>query len=468
MPTDLSRLFRPRSIAVVGASSTVDSPGHDYVQSLVDFAFPGPVYPVSRRAEPVAGIESYPSLSDVPGEVDLVISCIPASGVLALVDEAAARGVRFLHLFTGRFSETGDASAAALEAELAQKVEAAGIRMLGPNCMGLYVPGSGIAFRPDLPRQQGNVAFLSQSGNNAVEVIVRGSARGLAFGKVVNYGNGVDLTPGEMLAYLAEDDETAVIGAYVEGVPDGRGFFEGLRAAAQRKPVIIHKAGRTSAGARAAASHTAALAGANAIWSAALRQAGAVQVRSQEDLVDAMLVASKLLGGARRLHGRRIAVVGGGGGRSVQSADACEEAGFAVPPLPEALRDKVRERAPGLADWIANPVDQSILAGSGLSSNRLLEMMLASGAYDAGICNVGEDWFFGRPEAEERLSHACTRMREVIQASDRPVAVVLGPTETRVDWQRALIDRIRDELTDAGLAVFPTVERAAAAMGRLA
>jgi acyl-CoA synthetase (NDP forming) len=465
---DLSRLFRPRAIAVAGASANVDSPGHDYVRSLVEFGFEGPVYPISRSASEVAGVRAYSSLSDVPGEVDLVISCIPAGGVLDLLEECRARRVPYLHLFTGRFSETGDDRAAQLESQLEARAREAGVRLLGPNCMGVYYPAAGIAFRPDLPREAGGVAFLSQSGNNAVEVAVRGSARGLRFGKTANYGNGLDITPGELLAYLAEDPETTVIGAYVEGVRDGRGFFEGLRAAATRKPVIIHKAGRTQSGARAAASHTAALAGSNALWSAALAQAGAIEARSQEQLVDLMLAASLLAKGERRLPGRRVAVVGGGGGRSVQSADACEENGLEVVPLPNDVREQVRAKAAPLADWVSNPVDQSILAGSGVSSNGLLELMLASPEYDIAIANVGEDWFFGRPEAEQRLAHACNRLAAIAKESPKPVAIVLGPTETRVAWQRALVDRIRDQFVDAGLAVYPTVERAAFALGRLA
>ena len=230
------------------------------------------------------------------------------------------------------------------------------------------------------------------------------------------------------------------------------------------KPVIIHKAGRTKAGASAATSHTAALAGEAAVWSGMLRQAGAIEARSQEELLD-LLVASSLL---ERPRGRRVAVAGGGGGRSVQSADACEAEGLALPPLPSEIRTQVADRAEGLANWVCNPVDQSILAGSGLSSTALLAMIAASGAYDLGIANVGEEWFLGRPEAEARLRHACARLREAIGDAPIPIAVVLGSTETSTAWQRALIDSIRDELIEAGLAVFPTVERAAFALGRVA
>lgn len=461
---DLDLLFRPRGIAVAGASANVDSPGHDYVQAIKNLGFPGPLYPLNRSAAEVAGLPAYPSLREVPGQVDLVISCLPAGAVLDLVGQCGAKGVRFLHLFTGRFSETGDEAAADLEREIAATAAEQGVRILGPNGMGLYHPAGGLSFRPDLPAAVGGVAFLSQSGNNAVEVITRGNARGLRFGKVANYGNGLDVTPGELLAYLADDPETSVIGAYVEGVPDGRGFFEGLSAAAAKKPVIIHKAGRTAAGARSAASHTAALAGTAELWSTVLRQAGAHEARNQEQLLDLMVGASLL----RRGSGRNIAVVGGGGGRSVQSADAAEENGFTVAPLPEDVRERVREKAPQLADWVGNPVDQSILAGSGLSSNGLLELMLESPAYDVAIANVGEDWFFGRPDAAERLKHACNRLAQICERSSKPVAVVLGPTETGNAEHRAIVDRVRDDFSARGIAVYASVERAAFALGRLA
>jgi len=428
-----------------------------------EFGFTGPVYPINPHADQIAGYRAYPTLAAVPGDVDLVISCIPAAGVLPLIEECAGK-VRFLHLFTGRLSETGDESAAHLEREIEARARAAGLRILGPNGMGVYHPAGGVSFRPDLPREGGTLAVISQSGNNAVEVIVRGHARGLRFGKVANYGNGMDLTPGRLLSYLAEDADTAAIGGYVEGVPDGRGIFEGLLAAASRKPVVIHKSGRTPAGARSAASHTAALAGSADLWSTMLRQAGAIEARNQEQLIDLLLGASLL----PRATGTNIAVVGGGGGRSVQSADACEENGLTVVPLPDVIRDQVRSRSPALAGWIGNPVDQSILAGSGLSSNGLLELMLASDAYDLAIANVGEDWFFGRPDADERLRHACTRLAAIVAESPKPVAVVLGATESAVAWQRQLVDDIRDGFVARGVAVFPTVERAAFVLGRLA
>ncbi|HCV00631.1 MAG TPA: hypothetical protein DGL25_05465 [Dehalococcoidia bacterium] len=460
----LGRLFSPRSVAVIGASQKVDSAGHDYVRALREFNFEGAVYPINPRAKEIAGYRAYPSLEDTGASVDLVICCIPANNVPDVVEACGDTGVPFLHIFSGRLSETGGTEAVALEATIEASARTRGVRLLGPNGLGIYHPAGRIAFRPDLPRASGSVAFLSQSGNNAVEVVIRGSARGLRFSKVANYGNGLDLTPGELLAWLADDSETAVIGAYIEGLADGRGFYEGLKKAASRKPVFIQKAGRSEEGAIAAASHTAALAGESAIWSSMLRQAGAMEAHSQEQLLDLMVAGSLLA----RPQGRRIAVAGGGGGRSVQSADACASQGLTLPPLSPDVTEYVTEHAPNLANWVRNPVDQSILAGSGLSANAILAKMASSGTYDVGIANVGEEWFLGRPNAGARLRHACKRLRETIATSPIPIAIILGATELSTEWQRQLIDSVRDEFIESELAVFPTIERAAFALGRLA
>jgi acyl-CoA synthetase (NDP forming) len=458
-------LFNPRSVAIAGASSNVDSPGHDYVRAIIDAGFRGDIYPINPRASEIAGLPAYPSLADVPGDVDFVISCIPADAVLDLIDQARGKGVTTLHLFTGRFSETGDAAATELEQRVLRAARDAGIRILGPNCMGVFDSSSGLSFRPDLPQPRGDVAFISQSGNNSVELMLHGAARGLRFSKVVSYGNALDLTEADLLLHLASDAQTRVVGAYIEGTRDGRRLFEALRACAAQKPVVVLKGGRTGAGSRTAASHTAALAGRRQVWSAALRQAGAVEVLTFDDLID-MLVAFSNLSGA---GGRNVGVVGGGGGRAVQSADVCEEAGLHVPKLPDAIRAMLREKAPQLADWVDNPVDQSILAGSGVSGARVLEMMLDDPAFDVLIANVGEDWVLGRPDAIDRMAHLVGRFVQIgarAREAGKPLAFVLGPADSPDETKWRAVEGGRALLTDARLAVYPSVDRAAAALAR--
>ncbi|HZP58274.1 MAG TPA: CoA-binding protein [Dehalococcoidia bacterium] len=455
-------LFAPRSVAVVGASSNVDSPGHDYVRALQVAGFRGGIYPINPRAPEIAGLTAYPSLSAVPGDVDYVISCIPADGVLPLIDEARAKHVRTLHLFTGRFGETGDPRAAALERRVQQQAADAGLRLIGPNCMGVFDARSGMSFRPDLPVEPGDVAFISQSGNNSVELMLHGAARGLRFSKVVSYGNALDLTESDFLEVLAEDPDTRVVGAYIEGTADGRRLFAALRRCAEAKPVVVLKGGRTGSGSRTAASHTAALAGRRQVWSAALRQAGAVEVDTFDELID-MLVAFAFFRGE---GGRRAGVVGGGGGRAVQSADVCEEAGLELPRLPDDVRGLLRDNAPELAAWVDNPVDQSILAGSGVSGARVLEAMLDSDAYDVFIANVGEDWVLGRPDAIDRMAHLVDRFAGIGRRAQKPMAFVLGPADSPDETKWRAVEGGRQRLTDARLAVYPSVDRAARALAR--
>jgi acyl-CoA synthetase (NDP forming) len=306
-----------------------------------------------------------------------------------------------------------------------------------------------------------------------VEVICHGSARGQRFGKAVNYGNALDLDESDFLDYLADAPETRVIGAYIEGVRDGRRFLAALRRAAARKPTVVHKGGRTAAGARAAVSHTAALAGKRQVWAAALRQAGALQMDTQDQFID-MLVAFACLGrrsaglAARPVAGRRVGVVGGGGGRAVQSADACEDEGLVVAPLPNEMRETLRRRAPLLWDWVGNPVDQSVLAGGSVSGAQMLEMMAKSPHFDLLIANVGEDWVLGRPDAEERLRHLVGRLLEVAASAAKPLAFVLGPADSPDEGRRRIVDEARSRLVGAGAAVYPTVERAAWALNRFA
>jgi acyl-CoA synthetase (NDP forming) len=461
----IEAVFHPRSVAVVGASTNPDSPGHDYVRSLLDFNYRGSVYPINPRASELLGLRAYPSLRDVPGTVDFVISCIPAEGILDLVEECREKGVKVLQLFTGRFSETGRREGARLEEELMRRARAAGLRVIGPNCMGVYYPAGGLSFRPDLPKEPGGIAFLSQSGNNAVELVLHAAVRGLRFGKVMSYGNAADLDESDFLAYLAGDGETEVIGAYVEGVRDGRRFLAALRAAAAAKPVVVLKAGRTAAGARSAASHTAALAGTHRVWSGALRQAGAVQVDALDEAID-MLAAFAFLKRPRRVARRRVGVVGGGGGRGVQSADACEELGLSVVPLPGSMRRVLREKAPQLWDWVGNPVDQSILAGGPVSGAAILEMMASSPQFDVLIANLGEDWILGRPDAERRLEHVAARFVDVASRCRKPLAFVLGPADSPDEGRWRAVEGARQRLTVARLAVYPTIERAAWALSR--
>jgi acyl-CoA synthetase (NDP forming) len=459
---DLEAIFRPRSIAVVGASANERSQGYEYVQGLVEIGFPGAIYPVNPKLDELLGLKAYPRLEAIPGPVDFLISAVPASAVLELIEEAKAKGTKLIHFYTARFSETGREDAAALERELGRLTREAGIRVIGPNCMGLYYPKMKITFDPALPYDAGNIGFLSQSGSHAFRVIGRGKDRGLRFSKVISYGNALDLNEADFLEHFAEDTDTEIIGAYIEGLHAGRRFFEALRRAATRKPMVILKGGRTAAGHAAAASHTAALASQQAVWRAAVRQAGALEVDSINEFID-MLVAFRNAGPAR---GPKVAVLGGAGGGTVEAADLCQEAGLELAPLPQEIREDLREKVPHAWDWVGNPVDGSILGWGAFDALDVIEMMAASPAYDAIIANTHVDHALSRTGGRKQFRQTIDRLKKLGTESGKATMLVIPDPESRDERRWKAVREARWELAAAGVALYPDIERATRAMGR--
>ncbi len=460
---DLETLFRPQSIAVVGASANERSQGYEFVQGLVEIGFPGPIYPVNPKLDELLGLKAYPRLEDIPGTVDFVISAVPANFVLELVDGAKAKGAKLIHFFTARFSETGREDAAELEQELSKRIREAGIRVIGPNCMGLYYPKEKITFDPVLPKEPGNVGFLTQSGSHAFRMMMRGRERGLRFSKVVSYGNAMDISEADLLEHFAEDPDTEVIAAYIEGVRDGRRFLDGLRRAAAKKPVVVLKGGRTAAGRTAAASHTAALASQQAIWQTAVRQAGAIEVSSLNELAD-MVVAFSLAGPAK---GTRVAVLGGAGGETVETADICHEAGLDVAPIPQELREALKEKLPHAWDWVGNPVDGSILGWGRFEALEVVQLMAASPGYDLIFANARSvEHMLNREDGEKLFRDAIDALKRLGKENGKAMMLVMGEPEFRDErrWKASM--GAREEMAAAGVAIYPDIERAARAMGR--
>jgi acyl-CoA synthetase (NDP forming) len=337
--------------------------------------------------------------------------------------------------------------------------------------MGLLHPAEGLSFRADMSTAPGPIGFLSQSGNLLFELTHFAGQRGFRFSKAVSYGNAMDLDECDFLEYLADDPETKAIGAYIEGIKDGRRFLASLRASAAKKPVVVLKGGRTTAGGRTAASHTAALAGATEVWNAAVAQAGAVAVATVEEQIDMLLgfAYMKPLALRKPLGERpRLGMVGAGGGRSVLTADLCEELGLSVPPLPDDVERKVAEKAPDLAGWVTNPVDQSILAGSGLGGAQVLEWLDESPGIDMLIGNIGEPWAFGRPDPKRIIDRVAERFSQVAQRTQKPFAVVMAPSDYSDEAQWRAVSRARERMVEAGVALFPSVERAVGTLARLA
>ena len=357
----LEYIFHPRSIALVGAAT---DPVHwwineYYIDPLIKLGYTGQVYAVNPKGGEARGIKIYRSLAEIDGPIDHVVSAIPARHCPDLVRECRDRGVKVVQFFTAGFAETGDPEGIALQNEIVEIARGSGMRLLGPNCMGLYCPATRISFCFNYPQEPGPVGLISQSGSNSTYVVRSAVVRGLRFSKVISHGNACDINECDLLEYLADDPETKVIAAYIEGIRDGARFRRVLARAAAAKPVVIYKGGFSEGGGRAAATHTGSLAGSYAAFESLVRQLGAVPVQSVGQMVD-MLVAFLHMKVPR---GPNLCAVGNGGGGSVLATDEFEKAGFSLPAIPRDVRDNIRRLVPPAGSMQRNPIDAAPLMG---------------------------------------------------------------------------------------------------------
>jgi len=353
----IDELFHPRSIAVVGAPRGMKT-GAVFLLGLLEQGFPGPIYPVNPQAEEINGLKAYPRVGDIPGPVDLAIVLVPQQNSLAVVRELAAKGVKGAVLFTAGYKETGSSEGQALEEELVRLARQAGMRLIGPNGMGLYCPKTGLSFSPGVSRESGSVGIVSHSGSLTIILGRLAPCKGIRFSKVISSGNDGDLTAADFLTYLGHDPETGLIGVYLEGVKNGPYFLSALKEACLKKPVIIWKVGLTPEGSRASASHTGALAGSRKVWQAVERQAGVISVVGFEAWVDALMGFSLL----PENLGRNMAVISGPGGLAVSAAEACGNEGLGLASLSEPTKSSLAEFVPSTGTSLQNPVDVSLSA----------------------------------------------------------------------------------------------------------
>lgn len=460
-------IFHPSSIAVVGASQEESSFGHQYLQILIESGYQGGLYPVNPREEEILGIQVYPSLDDIPGKVDYVICCINARLVLDLLVQCARKNVKAVHLFTGKLSETGDEKAFHLEEDIKKQAQNLGIRLIGPNCMGIYCPGERISFNHELCMEPGSVGAIVQSGGLAGEIARLSGLRGVRFSKVVSYGNAADLSETDFLEYFLWDNETKIILMYLEGIKNGQKFFNTLRRVTQIKPVIVLKGGRSRAGIKSVASHTASIAGSMNTWQVVLRQARAVQANSLNELID-LCVAFNFL---PPITGKRVGIVGGGGGKSVLSSDEYEEAGLEVVPIPDEIVQLLERKNPKVTRWLVNPVDVSILASLNIESAEILSCMAQSRFFDLLSINSSEDSLFNKDAWLVFLRNNMDEGIKIHREGLKPVIAVVGNPEIGIsqleNWRWKALFRLREQLIREGIPVFSSPGRAAAAIDKL-
>jgi acetyltransferase len=349
----IDAVFRPKRVAVLGASADPTKFGHHLVRNLKTFEFPGDVYPISRSAAEICGYTTFPSLQDLPHQVDLVLISIPVQHVPASIGDAVKVAAKAAVVFTAGFQEVGE-EGRKLQQDM---VDRAGgrIRMIGPNCLGIrnfHLPMNASPM-PHAALEPGPIAFISQSGafGNAAIAALRNARIGLS--KLASIGNMADLNHAHLFRYFAEDPETSVITAFVEGVPDVAFFLDTIAAVSRLKPIVILKGGRSKSGQRAALSHTGSLAGDGRVWESLLREAGATFVATSEELFDVAAAFARC--GSRLPRGNRAAIFSLAGGPGVVAADHCEERGIALPPLEEQLQS-LRPIVPPFAA-LGNPVE---------------------------------------------------------------------------------------------------------------
>ncbi|MFP3215904.1 MAG: CoA-binding protein [Vulcanisaeta sp.] len=451
MDPRLNALFHPRSVAIIGATMREGSVGAVITRTLIE-RFRGRVYLVNPSYSELFGLAVYRSVLDIPDDVDLAIIVTPAPTVPGIVRECAIKGVKVAIIISGGFSETGE-SGARLEEEVRASAQGK-VRILGPNCIGVYNAFNGLDTffiprnRMEKPRP-GPIALISQSGAVATAILDWAARRNIGVGLAVNYGNKLDINEAELLEYLAGDPNVKVIVMYLEGLKrpgEGRVLMETMKAITKAKPIIVYKAGRSKSSGRAVRSHTAALAGNYEVYRAMLRQAGAIEV---DNLFEALEVA-KALATQPLPRGNRVLVITDSGGFGVQAVDNLESVGLAVPELPLELRETLSKSLPPLVS-VTNPID---LTGSATDEmyKFVLDTVLPTNHVDMALIS-----------AQMQLPGMTPRLADyIINAAGfgKPIVVfsIGGSEDARV---------FRAKLEESGVPTYDRLEVAAKALRAL-
>lgn len=459
----LDKAFYPRGIAVVGASKDANKLSNKWVKGPTTAGFPGELYPVNpNESGEIHGRKIYSRVSDIPGPVDLAIVCVPRRFVLPVIEDLGRKGVSVAHLFTAGFAETGKLEDAQAEHDLVLRARQAGVRIIGPNCMGLYNPHGGMPWGPStLMGKPGPVGFISQSGGHAVKMAEVGSVTGINYSKMASYGNGADLDSADFLEYLGADKRTKVVGAYIEGCRDGARLAGVLKKVTRTKPVVLFKGGRTRQGAEAASSHTGSMIASGDVWAGVLKQSGAIAVRDLEELADTLLLFQQV----RIISGLRMGIIcgltDGGGGESVLAADACGWNGVEVPRFTPATREKMGSIFGEIGGVLRNPLDVSQGYGDLGKLRQALELMCVEPQLD--IISIYENVeILVRFLSAEKMGEMNRMFIEFNNRKVKPVISVLPPGSNDLAWLE-----VRKTLTEAGIPVFNSMDRAARAVANV-
>ncbi|MFC1848512.1 CoA-binding protein, partial [Chloroflexota bacterium] len=401
----------------------------------------------------------YPSVTSIPETLDLVTIGVPAAAVPQVLEDCAAAGAHNIQILTSGFGETGEAEGKRLENSIREIALREGLRIIGPNCMGFQIPSIHMKMFDEGEMVDGPVAFVSQSGGHARIYLLAGPHLGIGFSKVISYGNALVLDAPDFLEYLATDPETGIICMYIEGVKDGRRLTEIVGRLTPTKPVVIWKGGLTYSGARAASSHTGSLAGDRQIWDAFFKQTGAIKVDSIDEMGEVTAALLRL----KPSPGRRVAVLGAGGGDSVATGDICAEEGLDMPATSAHTREGLLEFLSLVNQGMSNPLDIPMVFGAISILRRTLELLTADPLIDIVILHVSAEFF---PQVwGQRMVEFTECLLDISQRDPGGKPIVVAVTdESKVEAP----DKYVRELVRAGIPSFTSLRRACRALSRCA
>ncbi len=392
-------LFAPKTIAVVGASTTSSIIANTFIRRMKAYGYAGEIYPIHPKAEEIEGLKAYPSMGETPKPVDYAYIATRADRIPPLIG-AAKGNVKFAQVISSGFREVEEGIA--LEADLLAQAREAGCRLIGPNCLGIYSPRGGVTFPVDAPKELGHVGVVTQSGGLGTDIIKRGQWRGLRFSGFVTAGNCADISPADLLEFYLADPQTSVIGFYLEDIGDGRRFFDLLRNASTPKPLVLMKGGRSELGRMAAASHTGALADNMAAWNALCAQTPTVMVDTVDQFVNALLALQQLTVRPERPT-KKVVLFGNGGGTSVLATDFFAARGLEVTPFPAHTRQTLEALGLPPGTSVANPIDTpvgTLQKEEGRVANQILDIVYETAAPDAVVMHLNLAAFVGRGDVD--------------------------------------------------------------------
>jgi acetyl coenzyme A synthetase (ADP forming)-like protein len=454
MKTSLDTFFSPKSVAVVGASKTPGKLGYIAIENLLKIGYQGKIYPVNPKVDEVLGLKAYPNVKDIPGPVDVGLVLVPAEATVSVIKDFAEKGIKHAVIVAGGFGEV-DENGAKMQREILDVAGKSGMRIIGPNTTGLISTPSRFSttFQAGVDLRPGPAAYIAQTGNFAsitFKWILSKEHFGIS--RVIGLGNKCDVDDADALEYLESDPETKVIAMYIEGLKDGRKFVEVARRVVKKKPVLALKSGRTSAGSKAAHSHTASLAANDVIVDAALKQAGVIRVKNYMDLIN----LTKAFVYQQPPRGNRVGIITPSGGLGVITADACESSGLEVARLTDETLNKFKKASPPFID-VGNPYDiwpSVSFVGMDEAYKVAINSMFEDKNVDAIIGGFMVTKGFTELKDNSFIAAASRRHPE------KPI-IVFATSE----WE--MVDKMQADLEKQGVPVYISPEMAAEALATL-